>query len=257
MAIIIKTREEIEKLREGGKRLAQIVAATAARVHPGVTALELDTFAQEEIRRLGDEAAFLGYKPKGHRLAFPAALCVSVNAEVVHGIPKKTTVLKEGDIVSIDAGLKHDGLFTDHAVTVAVGAVSKEKEKLLKATREALYAGIEAIVPGARIGDISHAIEQSIRASGRYGIVRDLAGHGVGRAIHEDPFIPNYGKAGTGDALVPGMVIAIEPMLTLGSHHVVEGSDGYTLRTEDGSAAAHFEHTVVVTETGYEILTEI
>ncbi len=256
MAIIIKTPEEIEKLREGGKRLAQVLGEAAAHVSPRVSAAELDAFVQKRIAELGDSPAFLGYKPAGHRIAFPAALCVSVNSEVVHGIPKATTVLKEGDIVSIDLGLKHAGLFTDHALTLPVGAVSKEKEKLLRVTREAMYVGIEAIVPGARVGDIGHAIETYAKSQGKYGIVRVLAGHGVGRAIHEDPFIPNYGKRGTGEKLVPGMVIAIEPMLTLGTEHVTETKDGYTLKTEDGSAAAHFEHTVLVTETGYEILTQ-
>lgn len=257
MAIIIKTKEEIDLLREGGKRLGKILAEVATHVRPGVTALELDAIAQREIEKLGDSAAFLGYKPAGHRVAFPAALCVSVNAEVVHGIPKENTVLKEGDVVSIDLGLKHDGLFTDHAITVPVGAVSKDKEKLLRITREAMYEGIAAIVPGARVGDIGHAVQSYAEKHGNYGIVRDLAGHGVGRAIHEDPFVPNYGKRGTGEKLVPGMVIAIEPMLTLGTEYLVEGRDGYTLKTEDGSTAAHFEHTVLITETGYEILTEV
>ncbi len=255
MAIIIKTPEEIEKLREGGKRLASVLAAVAELVRPGISALELNSFAEERIAALGDTPAFLGYKPAGHRIAYPAGLCVSVNAEVVHGIPKATTILKEGDIVSIDLGVKHDGLFTDHALTVAVGAVSKDRQKLLQTTREALYVGIEAIVPGARVGDVGHAIESFIKKQGTYGIVRVLAGHGVGRA--EDPFIPNYGKAKTGEKLVPGMVIAIEPMLTLGTDDVIETSDGYTLKTADGSAAAHFEHTVLVTETGYEILTQV
>ncbi len=256
MAIIIKTPAEIEKLREGGKRLARVLADTAKLVRPGVSATELDAYAAAEIKKLGDEAAFFGYKPAGHRKAYPASLCVSVNSEVVHGIPKENTILKEGDIVSLDLGLKHAGLFTDHAVTVAVGAVSKEKQKLLQVTQEAMYAGIEAIVPGARVGDIGHAVSSYANKKGKYGIVKVLAGHGVGREIHEDPFVPNYGKARTGEPLVPGMVIAIEPMLTLGSEHVDETSDGYTLKTIDGSAAAHFEHTVLITETGYEILTQ-
>ena len=257
MAIIIKTPEEIEKIREGGKHLASVLVKTAAQVRPGVSALELDTFAQEEIKKLGDEPAFLGYKPVGHRNAYPAALCISVNSEVVHGIPKATTILKEGDVVSLDLGIKHKGLFTDHAVTVAVGKTSKEKQKLIDDTREAMYRGINAIVPGARVGDVGHAIESFAKKAGKYGIVHALAGHGVGRAIHEDPYIPNYGKAKTGDKLVPGMIIAIEPMLTLGSPEVVDTRDGYTLKTEDGSTAAHFEHTVLITEDGYEILTEV
>lgn len=255
--IIIKTPEEIEKLREGGKRLAMVLAKTAALVRPGISALELDEFAQAEIKKLGDTPAFLGYKAPGHRIAYPAALCVSVNSEVVHGIPTAKTILKDGDLVSLDLGIKHDGLFTDHAVTVPVGEISKERAKLLRITREAMYRGIQAIVPGARVGDVGHTIESYVNKEGNYGIVKGLAGHGVGRAIHEDPFIPNYGRAKTGEKFVPGMVVAIEPMLTLGSDEVIEGRDGYTMKTEDGSIAAHFEHTVVITETGCEILTEV
>jgi methionyl aminopeptidase len=254
---IIKTAEEIAKLREGGKRLARLLAAVSELAKPGVSALELDLFIQDKIKELGDVPAFLGYKPAGHRTAYPAALIVSVNAEVVHGIPTATKILKEGDVVSLDLGIRHDGLFTDHAITVAIGEVTKDKKKLIEVTREALYVALEAIVPGARTGDIGHAVESFAKKEGKYGVVKALAGHGVGRAIHEDPYIPNYGKAGTGDKLLPGMVVAIEPMLTLGSDQVVEGRDGYTMKTEDGSCAAHFEHTVLITETGYEILTEI
>lgn len=257
MAIRIKTKEEIDIMREGGKRLASVLAEVATHVKPGITALELDRIAQEKIKELGDEPAFLGYRPAGHRTPYPAALCVSVNAEVVHGIPKETTVLKEGDIVSIDLGLKHKGMFTDHALTVPVGDVSKDREKLLRVTREAMYEGIAAIVPGARTGDIGHAIESYVKKQGKYGVVRDLAGHGVGNSIHEDPFVPNFGKPGKGEPLVPGMIIAIEPMLTLGTHDVIETRDGYTLKTADSSIAAHFEHTVLITDTGYEILTQI
>ena len=175
----------------------------------------------------------------------------------MHGIPTAKKILKEGDVVSLDLGIKHDGLFTDHAITICVGTCTKDRMKLIQTTREALYVGIEAIVPGARVGDIGHAIESYVKKQGKYGVVKVLAGHGVGRAIHEDPFVPNFGKKGTGDKLVPGMVIAIEPMLTLGSDDVDEGADGYTMKTVDGSVAAHFEHTVVITETGYEILTEV
>ncbi len=258
MSIIIKTKEEIEKLREGGKRLAFVLAETAKQVRPGISALELDEFAYKKILELGDKSAFLGYRPAGHRMAFPASLCISINSEVVHGIPKATTILKEGDVVSLDLGLSHDGLFTDHAITVPVGEISKEKQKLLRDTKESLYVGIQAIKPGARVGDIGHAIESYIKKSGKYGIVRVLAGHGVGVEIHEDPFIPNYGKPKTGAEFKPGMVVAIEPMLTLGTDHVVDTKDGYTIKTADGSCAAHFEHTVLINEKGLpEILTEV
>jgi methionyl aminopeptidase len=257
MAIIIKTTEEIAKLREGGKRLAKVLADTAKLVRPGISTLELDAFAQAEIKKLGDTPAFLGYKPAGHRSAYPAGLCVSVNSEVVHGIPKAAVILQEGDVVSLDLGLKHDGMYTDHAVTVPVGVVSKDKMKLIEVARESMYEGISAIVPGSRVGDIGYAVESYANKKGKYGIVRTMAGHGVGKEIHEDPYVPNYGKKNTGEKLVPGMVIAVEPMLTLGTDDVVEANDGYTMKTEDGSTAAHFEHTVLITETGYEILTQV
>lgn len=256
MAVIIKTKEEIEILREGGKRLAIILHAVEKAVKPGVTTLELDTLAEKLIRDGGDEPAFKGYKPEGHRSAFPASLCTSVNNEVVHGIPKSSMVLKEGDIVSIDLGLKHKGLFTDHALTVPVGKISKKDEELLRVTRDALYEGIHAIVPGARIGDIGYAVEQFAKKH-KYGNVRVLAGHGVGKYIHEDPFIPNYGKKGTGLVLKPGMVIAIEPMFNHGGDDVVVASDHWTFKTADGKRSAHFEHTVLITEDGAEILTEM
>ncbi len=256
MSIIIKTKEEIEKLRVGGKHLAQVLQEVKAVVRPGISAMELEEFTQKRIKEMGDTPAFLGYKPAGHRTAYPAALIVSVNSEVVHGIPTASKILKEGDVVSLDLGIKHEGLFTDHAITVAIGEVSKDKAKLIQVTREALAVALEAIVPGARTGDIGHAVESFAKKQGKYGVVKALAGHGVGRAIHEDPYIPNYGKKGTGELLVPGMVVAIEPMLTLGSDEVIEGPDGYTMKTEDGSCAAHFEHTVLITETGYEILTK-
>ncbi len=255
MSVIIKTPSEIEKLREGGKHLAMVLAEAAALVRPGISAMELEELAQKRIKEMGDTPAFLGYKPAGHRTPYPAALIVSVNNVVVHGIPTAKIILKEGDVVSLDLGIKHDGLFTDHAVTVPVGDVAKDKAKLIQVTRESLAVALEAIVPGARTGDIGHAVESFAKKAGKYGVVKALAGHGVGRAIHEDPYIPNYGRKGTGELLVPGMVVAIEPMLTLGSDEVIEGSDGYSMKTVDGSCAAHFEHTILITETGYEILT--
>lgn len=253
--IIIKTKEEIEKLRAGGRITARILAETAKRAVPGVTTKELDDFVYERIMNEGHYPAFLKYKPEGARKPFPASICISVNNEVVHGIPG-ARVLKEGDVVSLDLGLKYEGVYLDHAVTVAVGAISKEAKALLRSTQEALYAGIEEARVGARIGDISAAIEK-IGKVGRYGIVKGLSGHGVGRYIHEDPYIPNYGKAGKGEVIKAGMVFAIEPMFTLGSDAVVELSDGYTIRTGDGSLAAHFEHTVLITDQGPEILTVV
>ena len=253
--IYIKTPEQIEILREGGKRHAAILEILTAKVVPGVTTGELDALALSLVREGGDEPAFLGYKPAGASYAYPATLCVSVNDEVVHGIPDAKRVLQEGDVVSLDLGLKHKGLFTDAAVTVAVGTVDVKKRELLKVAQASLYKGIDEIKPGARTGDIGHAIEHYIKAY-KYGIVRDLAGHGVGIAIHEDPFIPNYGQKGKGTLLKAGMVIAIEPMVNLGTAEVTLDDDDYTFRTADGKTSAHFEHTVLVTEDGYEILTQ-
>lgn len=253
--IYIKTPEQIEILRESGKRHAAILDILTAKVVPGVTTGELDALALSLVCEGGDEPAFLGYKPAGASYAYPATLCVSVNDEVVHGIPDAKRVLQEGDVVSLDLGLKHKGLFTDAAVTVAVGTVDVKKRELLKVAEASLYKGIDEIKPGARTGDIGHAIEHYIKAY-KYGVVRDLAGHGVGIAIHEDPFIPNYGQKGKGTLLKAGMVIAIEPMVNLGTAEVTLDDDDYTFRTADGKASAHFEHTVLVTEDGYEILTQ-
>ncbi|HWA32409.1 MAG TPA: type I methionyl aminopeptidase [Candidatus Paceibacterota bacterium] len=254
--IIIKTPEEIEILREGGRRLAAVLYKVKDAVAPGVSTRDLDKLAEKLIREGGDEPAFLNYRPEGADHPYPASLCTSVNDEVVHGIPRADRILKEGDIISIDLGLKHKGLFTDMAMTVPVGAISGSAEKLLRITEKALEAGIQAAEPDARVGDISHAVEGFVRPH-HYGIVEELSGHGVGRAIHEDPYIPNFGKAGKGEKLVPGMVIAIEPMLNMGTKHITLDPDGYTIRTADGKRSAHFEHTILITENGPEILTKV
>ena len=253
MAVIIKTKEQIDILRQGGKHLAEVVHKVSLKALPGVTTDELDTYAYDLIVSMGDKPAFLNYRPEGAPYAFPKTLCVSVNDEVVHGIPGGR-VLKEGDIVSIDCGINHGGLFTDHAVTVAVGDTTKESYRLIEAATLSLEAGIEAIVPGARIGDISNAIEKVIKPY-KFGIIKELSGHGVGVKIHEDPYIPNYGKAGTGILLKPGMVIAIEPMITAGKQSIIIANDGWTIKTKDSARSAHMEHTVLVTEDGAEILT--
>jgi len=256
MAITLKSPEEINKLREGGRRLALILAELKKHVVPGVTGTALEMLTRELIAKTGDVPAFLNYKPRGAKRPYPAALCLSVNDEVVHGVPnEQEKVLKEGDIVSLDTGLVHEGLYTDMAITVAVGAVSKEAKKLMRVTEEAMYVGIKAIQPGATIGDIGAAIEEFVRPEG-YGIVRELAGHGVGYGVHEDPYVPNFGNPGEGPELKPGMVIAIEPMLTIGKPAIKLGKDGFTYLTKDGSLAAHFERTVAVTETGVLILTK-
>ena len=257
--IIIKTKKEIEILREGGRRLATVLYKVKEKITPGISTKELDIYAEKLIKDLSDEPAFLNYRPEGAAKPYPASLCVSVNDEVVHGIPSSNRVLKEGDIVSLDLGLRHLGLFTDMAITVGVGAVSEGSERLMQTTEKALQIGIDAAQGGNTVGDIGYAIESFVRSrkENNYGIVEVLSGHGVGRAIHEDPYIPNFGKRGSGNKLVPGMIIAIEPMLNLGTKNVVQDEDGYTIRTADGKKSAHFEHTVLITAGEPEILTQI
>ena len=240
-------------LRESGKRLARVLFALKNAVRPGITTMSLDTLAEQLIREDGDIPSFLGYTPHGARYPFPASLCISVNDEVVHGIPSDR-ILEVGDIVSLDLGVTHEGMISDSAITVPVGKISPEEEKLLKKTEEALLAGIRAAKGGARIGDISAAIE-SIGIKEGYGIVRELGGHGVGHEVHEDPYVPNYGARGTGPMLKPGMVLALEPMFNLGSDDVRIMPDGYTIVTDDGARSAHFEHTILITEGDAEILT--
>ena len=255
MSIIIKTESEIKRLRKGGKVIADILRKVAKRVKPGITTGELNDYAHDLITKLGHKPAFLNYQPHGQDFPYPASLITSVNAEVVHGIPGKK-VLKEGDIIALDLGLNYEGVILDHAITVPVGGITTPKDKeLMAVTEEALYKGIEAIKPGATVGDIGYAIESYVKPY-KLGIVRVLSGHGVGREVHEDPYVPNYGRPGKGAKLVPGMVIAIEPMITRGSEEVVTMRDGYTLKTADNSRSAHFEHTVLITEKGAEVLTK-
>lgn len=255
MGITIKTKEDVALLREGGHRHAAILRELAAMVRPGITAAELDQRAAELIAAGGDTAAFLRYQPVGANRPYPASLCVSVNDEVVHGIPNEgDKVLEEGDIVSLDLGLVHKGMITDAAVTVAVGKISPDLTKLLEDTKRALLAGIKEAKGGRRVGDISSAIEL-VGIAGGYGIVEELSGHGVGYHVHEDPYIPNYGEPGKGEVLKPGMVLAIEPMFNMGTHEVVLEDDGYTYSTSDGAPSAHFEHTILITKGDPEILT--
>jgi len=251
---LIKTAEEIKKLREGGRRLAGVLTAVAEAVCPGVSGRELDAIAEKLIREGGDEPAFKNYRPDGSSRVFPATLCVSVNDQVVHGIPTNRS-LEEGDIVGLDLGIRHQGLYADMALTVPVGKISAEDTQLIKVTKEALRLGIEAISPGGHIGDIGAVIEKYVKQYG-YGIVRELGGHGVGHSVHEHPYIPNFGKAGKGVEFEVGMVLAIEPMITRGGHAVHLGDDNFVFVTADHSRSAHFEHTVVVTEEGSEILTK-
>lgn len=255
MSIYIKTPEEIEILREGGKRLAIILAKVAKKVAPGISTYELDQYAYKLITEGGDKPSFLNYSPSKRMKPFPASICISVNNEIVHGIPNKNKILKEGDIVSLDLGIEHRGLFTDHAITVPVGNISKKDKELIEDTKKALEIGIWAARGGATVGDIGYAIESFIHK--RYGIVRELAGHGVGIKVHEDPYVPNYGKKGRGDKLVSGMVIAIEPMMNIGKDAITVERDGWTIKTADGSHSAHFEHTILITEGDAEVLTVI
>lgn len=254
--MIIKTEKEKKILYEAGRRLSLVLDEVGALVRPGATSAELNSHAERRIKEMGDTPSFLHYTPAGSRHPYPAGLCVSINDEVVHGIPSEGRVLKEGDIVGLDIGLRHEWLFVDMARTLPVGNVSKEARELIFITKESLEAGILAAKSGGYIGDIGAAIG-AVAKRGRLGIVRELGGHGVGEAVHEEPYIANFGKAGTGEKLTDGMVLALEPMLTLGSPAVVLGKDGYTFRTRDGSLSAHFEHTIIVTPDGGDIVTKI
>lgn len=253
----LKTLSEIKTLREGGRRHAQILKELAEMVRPGVSTNELNEYALRRIKDFGDVPAFLNYKPEGAKSPYPAALCVSVNDEIVHGIPNgKIKILNEGDIVSLDLGVRHEGLITDAAITVGVGKISHDDEMLISATERALYAGIDKAVLGGRVGDIGNAIE-NIAKRARFNNCEGLAGHGVGYAVHEDPYVPNTGNKGEGELLKEGLVIAIEPMLTPGLGEITLARDGFTYKTFDGKKAAHFEHTVAITKEGPMILTAL
>lgn len=252
--IIIKTESEIARLKKGGPILARILRQVSEKVTPGITTQELNDYAHALIIEAGCVPAFLNYKPDGADRPYPASLITSINSEVVHGIPGDR-VLQEGDTIALDLGLSYEGVFLDHAITVPVGEVAPKDKQLLSITKSALDEGIAAIKPGATVGDIGHAVE-SFAKQFKLGVIRGLSGHGVGRYIHEDPYVPNYGKKGKGAKLVPGMVIAIEPMLSRGAEDVIQMKDGYTLKTIDNSRSAHFEHTVLINEEGYpEVLT--
>ena len=252
----IKTQEEIEILREGGRRHAFILAEVAKKAMVGVSTQHLEDYARELIKESGDTPAFLNYTPRGAKRPYPAALNVSINDEIVHGIPnEEPRILQNGDIVSLDLGIIHQRMITDSAITVGVGDISDEDRKMIEHCREALFLGIKAAQGGRHIGDISHAIESFIRPLG-YGIPEGLAGHGVGYKVHEEPFVPNEGSKGRGELLKPGMVLALEPMIAQGSSRIILARDGYTYKTSDGSHSAHFEHTIAITDTDPIILTK-
>ncbi|MFH1723413.1 MAG: type I methionyl aminopeptidase [Elusimicrobiota bacterium] len=248
VSVDLKSAKELSLMREAGAALAEVMGALIARVAPGVSTGELDSLAEAELRARKAKPAFLGYR------GFPAALCASVNQEVVHGIPRAGRMLQEGDLVSLDIGCFLRGFYSDTATTVPVGRVSREAGLLLEITREALYKGIEQMRSDRRVGDISAAIQGYVERSG-FSVVREFVGHGIGRALHEDPPVPNFGKAGTGVRLRPGMVLALEPMVNAGAPEVRVLGDQWTAVTCDGRLSAHFEHTVAVTEGDPEVLT--
>jgi methionyl aminopeptidase len=248
--IIRKSRDELQKMRRSGAILADTIDAVLEAVRPGVTTDELDALAERRIRDAGALPSFLGYR------GFTKTICASVNDEIVHGIPSGDHPLREGDLLSLDFGAIWEGFHSDSAVSVFVGGQppSEDAARLVKTTEESLDAAITAIRPGGRLSDIGHAVESVAEPAG-FGIVREYGGHGIGRSLHEDPFIPNWGPAGRGPDLRPGLVVAVEPMLTLGGEETRQLADGWTVVTADGSLSAHFEHTIAVTEDGPEVLT--
>jgi methionyl aminopeptidase len=250
----VKTAVEMERLRTSGGILAEVLRRLAAALEPGQTTGYLGDMAARELAALGGKPTFLGYTPDRSMRPFPSTICISVNDEIVHGIPGPR-VIAAGDLVGLDFGVNFEGMFTDGAVTVVAGGkAAPAQARLLAATKQALEAGVVQVRDGARVGDISHAVEQRLRRD-KLGVVEELSGHGVGDQVHEDPIILNYGRAGTGPRLKAGMSIAIEPMATLGGRGITVDSDGWTIRTADGSLGAQFEHTVLVTEDGFEIVT--
>jgi methionyl aminopeptidase len=247
----VKTAEEVTAMRESGAMLATVLTLLKQSVSPGMATKELADMASAELKKLGGQPAFLGYH------GFPDVLCVSLNNEVVHGIPSRKQIIAKGDIVSMDFGVRYRGMITDSAISViAGGSAGSSVQKLVYKTEEAMLAAIDTIRDGVKVGDIANAAQTVLETAG-LGIVRDLVGHGVGHELHEDPNIPNYGRKGTGSKLQAGMTVAIEPMATLGGHGVFVAHDGWTVMTQDGSRSAHFEHTVLVTRDGYEILTSV
>jgi len=242
-----KTREEIDLIKEGAQILGKAHGEVAKNIKPGVTTLALDKLAEEFIRDHGGVPSFKNFN------GFPASLCISLNENVVHGFPSKNE-LKEGDILSVDCGVFYKGFHSDSAYTYPIGNVSDEILTLLRVTKESLYKGIEQAVVGHRIGDIGYAVQQHAEEFG-FGVVRELVGHGVGRELHEEPEVPNYGKRGKGPKMNEGLVIAIEPMVNMGTRSIVQEADGWTIRTADRQPSAHYEHTIAVFKEGTEILT--
>lgn len=249
MPIILKSDDEIAIMREAGRIVATTMQKLLAELRPGLVVKELDTIVRKEFAKAGVVPTFLGYAEP----PYPATVCVSVNDEIVHGIPGKR-VLKEGDVVSIDLGCTYKGFVADHAVTAIVGEAGAEARKLVDVTKGALEEGIRHLKPGARLGEVSHAIQKYVESNG-FGVVREYVGHGVGRKMHEEPQVPNFGPAESGPVLKRGMVLALEPMVTVGDWHTRQLDDKWTVVTADGSLSAHFEHTIAVTDDGPLVLT--
>jgi len=248
--IILKKRKEIEKIRVACQIVAKVLYEVSQRVRPGVTTYELNELSEKLAKKEKAKPAFKGYR------GYPFSLCTSVNDEIVHGLPSRKRVLREGDLISLDFGVVKNGYYGDAAVTVPVGEVSEEAKKLIEVTREALYRGIAKAHPKYRLFDISHAIQSYVESHG-FSVVRDFVGHGIGKNLHESPQIPNFGKKGHGIRLKPGMVLAIEPMINQGTYEIRILADNWTAVTKDGKLSAHFEHTVAITESGPDILTEL
>lgn len=248
--IVLKTGRELKIMKEACSISAGALEVAGKAVEPGVTTAEIDRLAEEYIRRRGGEPNFKNYE------GYPATACISINNEVIHGIPSEKRKLRAGDIVSIDLGAKFDGYHGDNAATFACGDVSSEAKRLMDTTRESLYEGIRAACAGGRIGDIGHAVQSYVEARG-YSVVRQFVGHGVGTHLHEAPEVPNFGTPGRGIRLMPGMTIAIEPMVNAGGYDVKVQPDGWTVLTKDGSLSAHFEHTIVITADGPKIMTVV
>lgn len=253
---LIKTKEEIDSLRKGGKILAKILKELALYSKPGVSTMDINDYALKLAEDFGAEPVLLGYFPDFAERPYPAALCTSVNDTVQHGVPRADQILKEGDIINLDMSIGYEGMIVDSGITVPVGKTDPVSQKLIDVTREALALGIKQARPGNHIGDISHAVQTFVESRG-FSIVEVLCGHGVGHAVHEDPQIPNFGKAGSGPVIKVGNVFAIEPIVNVGKKDVWfdDDGDGYSVYTQDGSRCAHFEHTIVITEKGPEIMT--
>lgn len=247
--INLKSKEEIEIMKEGGAIAARILKKLAESVETGISTMDLDNIASSEIKKAKARASFLGHA------GYPAHICTSLNSQIVHGIPSPVVVLKEGDIIGIDIGIFFKGFHTDTALTVGVGKIDYDKKQLIKITKEALDKGIELVKPNIYLGDVQNRIQNVIEGAG-FAIIRDLAGHGIGRNLQENPSIPNYGRKNSGPVLKEGMVLAIEPMTTNGDWHVKILADGWTVETIDGSLSAHFEHSVAITNDGHTILTQ-